>query len=73
MVKRVWREGAVPVHWSVILTVILLILLMATAAWRFLYVPEDKAETMVVTDAQQQTDAEGFLKENILADEDVEG
>jgi hypothetical protein len=53
MVKRVWREGSVPVHWSVILTVTLLLLLAGTAAWRFFYAPESKVETVIVQDLQK--------------------
>lgn len=50
MVKRVWHEGLMPVHWSVVLTVVLFVLLIGTAVWRFKSSPESRVETYIVQD-----------------------
>lgn len=50
MVKRVWHESLMPVHWSVVLTVILFVLLIGTAVWRFKYAPDSKVEAYIVQD-----------------------
>lgn len=57
MVKRVFHSGSLPIHWSVILTIILFILLGATAAWQFFYAPEFKVERVIVADLQKLADA----------------
>jgi hypothetical protein len=53
MVKRVLNTGVLPIHWSVILIVVLFILLGATAAWQFFYAPEYRVERVIDSDLQK--------------------